>query len=65
MLAIFALNISCSDSKYLKSQGLDKEDLTVLQIFYFCQLLNSLTLSSPIPDKEKKINLNFYFRTSL
>ena len=65
MLAIFALNISCPDSEYLKSQGLDKEELTVLLIFYFCQLLNSLTLSAPIPDKEKKINLNFYFRTSL
>ena len=25
----------------------------------------SLTLSAPIPSKEKKINLNFYFHTSL
>ena len=41
--------------------------LNALNTFLRCpgRLLNVLTFPAPIPDKEKKINLNFYFRSSL
>ena len=32
---------------------------------YYMKYIKSLNPSRPIPDEEKKINLNFYFHTSL
>ena len=50
---------------FARSESIDLIDFLIHSNVLNIPLSRNLTLPAPIPDKEKKINLNFYFHTSL